>query len=73
MKAGKTNAKHEADSGNDSTNEMLQKEKRIDPGNEHHHQNQADGKMPGVEEPRKKHDANAGGDSSGTSGSDQPR
>ncbi|MEO6329194.1 MAG: hypothetical protein ABIO55_09685 [Ginsengibacter sp.] len=30
--------KHDADNGNDITvNEILQKEKLIDPGNEHHH------------------------------------
>lgn len=28
--------KHDADSGNEDFNEMLQKEKLIDPGNEHH-------------------------------------
>ena len=29
--------KHDADSGNGDFNDMLQKEKLIDPGNEHHH------------------------------------
>ena len=38
--------KHHADSGNDdSFNEMLQKEIRIDPGNEHHHRTDADDKI----------------------------
>ena len=38
--------RHDADSGNDgSTNEILQKEIRIDPGNEHHHRTDADDKI----------------------------
>lgn len=57
----------DADSGNDSTNEMLQQEKLIDPGNEHSHHT-------GHEFEREtkaasKHDADAGGDGTGTMGS----
>ena len=38
--------RHDADSGNDSSlNEILQKEIRIDPGNEHHHRTDADDKI----------------------------
>ena len=38
--------KHHAESGNDNFfNEMLQKEIRIDPGNEHHHRTDADDKI----------------------------
>jgi hypothetical protein len=38
--------RHDADSGNDgSSNEILQKEKQIDPGNEHHHRTDADDKI----------------------------
>ena len=54
-----TRAKHDADSGNDSTNEMLQKEKLIDPGNEHSHHTGHE-----FDRDRKagaKHDADAGG------------
>jgi hypothetical protein len=59
-----TRRKHDADSGNDSTNEMLQHEKLIDPGNEHSHD--ADKYE---ETDRAKHDADAGGDGTGTMGS----
>ena len=57
--------KHDADSGNDSTNEMLQHEKLIDPGNEHSH----DADKEYEETDREKHDADAGGDGTGTMGS----
>jgi hypothetical protein len=60
-----TRRKHDADSGNDSTNEILQKEKLIDPGNEHtHHSNREEG---AAKDP--KHDADSGGDGTGTMGS----
>lgn len=59
---------HDEDGGKDSTNEMLQKEKMIDPGNEHTHQNQDDNKIPGTEAQRQKHDADAGANSTGTAG-----
>ena len=59
--------KHDADSGNEgSTNEMLQKENLIDPGNEHNHlkgsQNRDEDYRPG------KFDAEAGSDATGTTG-----
>jgi hypothetical protein len=54
--------KHDADSGNDSTNQMLQKEKKIDPGNEHNH-------LHNERDQSTKHDADAGGDGTGTMGS----
>lgn len=57
-----TRRKHDADSGNDSTNEMLQKEKKIDPGNEHTH-------LHNEKEELTKHDADAGADGTGTMGS----
>ena len=56
--------KHDADSGNDSSNEMLQHEKLIDPGNEHNHDTDKE-----FEEAERKHDADAGGDGTGTMGS----
>lgn len=56
--------KHDADSGNDgSSNNMLQKENLIDPGNEHHHHDQKD-----QTDNYRKHDADAGGDGTGTAG-----
>lgn len=57
--------KNDADSGNDSTNEMLQKEKLIDPGNEHNHHEA----FHNSNNERSKHDADAGGDGTGTMGS----
>ena len=60
-----TRRKHDADSGNDSTNEMLQHEKLIDPGNEHSH----DADKEFDDSDRSKHDADAGGDGTGTMGS----
>ena len=60
------NPKHNADSGNDSTNEILQKEKLIDPGNEHSHNKQDDNKMQNNQ--KNKRDADAGGDGTGTTG-----
>ena len=59
----KTRRKHDADSGNDSTNEILQKEKLIDPGNEHTDRSKG-GKLRSP-----KYDADAGGDGTGTFGS----
>lgn len=59
----KSRQKHDADSGNDSTNEILQKEKLIDPGNEHTHRSNG-GKPRSL-----KYDADAGGDGTGTMGS----
>ena len=56
--------KRDADSGNDTTNEMLQKEREIDPGNEHNHN---DAHHSGKD--RLKHDADSGGDGTGTMGS----
>jgi len=61
--------KHDADSGNDSTNEMLQKEKLIDPGNEHNHNGDGDNKDVWDSGDRSKHDADAGGDGTGSMGS----
>lgn len=58
-------SRHDADSGNDSTNQMLQHEKLIDPGNEHRHD--SDKEHAGTD--RAKHDADAGGDGTGTFGS----
>ena len=60
-----TRKKHDADSGNDSSNEMLQHEKLIDPGNEHSH----DADKEYDDNDRSKHDADAGGDGTGTMGS----
>ena len=63
--AEQTDQKHDADSGNDTTNEMLQKEKLIDPGNEHSH-----GSIDhSADNSRSRHDADAGGDGTGTKGS----
>lgn len=58
-----TSGKNEANS--DSSNEMLEHEKLIDPGNEHSHQEG----FPGQGNDRSKHDADAGGDGTGTMGS----
>ena len=60
--------RHDADSGNDgSTNEMLQKEIRIDPGNEHHHRTDADDKIFDEDIDRSpRYDADAGNDKTGT-------
>ena len=62
--------RHDADSGNDgSTNEILQKEIRIDPGNEHHHRTDADDKIFDDDIDRSpRYDADAGGDATGTVG-----
>ena len=61
---------HDADSGNDgSSNEMLQKEGLIDPGNEHNHLDKKDEQFP---EKQKKHDADSGGDASGSVGPEPP-
>jgi hypothetical protein len=62
--------RHDADSGNDgSSNEMLQKEMRIDPGNEHHRRTDADDKIFDDDIDRSpKYDADAGGDGTGTTG-----
>ena len=57
--------KHDADSGNDSTNEMLQKEKLIDPGNEHTDRSSSDRSGGRAV----KHDADSGGDGTGSMGS----
>ena len=61
--------KHDADSGNDgSTNQMLQQENLIDPGNEHNHLRGSPTNR--TEDYRsKKFDADAGGDGTGTMGS----
>ncbi len=59
--------KHDADSGNDgSSNEMLQKEKMIDHGNEHHHSGDTDDDN-GTGSPSQ-HDADSGGDATGSMG-----
>ena len=62
--------RHDADSGNDGSSiEMLQMEKRIDPGNEHHHRTDADDKIFDDDIDRSpRYDADAGGDASGTVG-----
>ena len=53
---------HDADSGNDgSSNEILQKEKLIDPGNEHQHHDDTN-------EQRQRHDADAGSEATGSTG-----
>ena len=57
--------KHDADSGNDGFNEMLQKENLIDPGNEHNHDRGAADKN---SDSSPQHDADSGGDASGTLG-----
>lgn len=54
--------KHDADSGNDDPNERLELEKLIDPGNEHSHDRADDSE-------KARHDADAGGDGTGTLGS----
>ena len=60
--------KHDADSGNDgSTNQMLQHENLIDPGNEHNHISGS--QTIHDDELSKKFDADAGGDGTGTMGS----
>lgn len=56
-------SKYDADSGNDSTNEILQKEKLIDPGNEH------TDRSGGNKANSPKYDADSGGDGTGTMGS----
>lgn len=54
--------RHDADSGNEgSSDEMLQKENLIDPGNEHHHESA------GTDSPAA-NDADAGSDATGTTG-----
>ena len=65
--SGDTRRKHYADSGNDSTNEILQKEKLIDPGNEHSHHTGHEFNRD--TQAKAKHDADAGGDGTGTMGS----
>jgi len=62
--------KRDADSGNDgSSNEMLQKEIRIDPGNEHHHRTDADDKIFDDDIDRSpRFEADSGGDATGTVG-----
>jgi hypothetical protein len=57
--------KRDADSGNDTSNEMLQHERLVHPGNEH---NQPEGSAHSGND-RTKHDADAGGDGTGTMGS----
>jgi hypothetical protein len=56
--------KNDADSGNDSSNEMLQHENLIDPGNEHRH----DADRPSDKGSENKHDADSGGDGTGSVG-----
>ena len=59
--------KRDADSGNDGgTNAMLQQEELIDPGNEHTDRSVGSNE-PGGRSPR--HDADSGGDATGTMGS----
>lgn len=65
--SGDTRSKHDADSGNDSSNELLQKEKLIDPGNEHSHHTGHERDSAADT----KHDADSGGDGTGTVGSKQ--
>ena len=62
--------KDDADSGNDgSSNEMLQKENLIDPGNEHHHLTDADYKLFDKDVDRSpRFETDSGGDASGTVG-----
>jgi len=64
--------KHDADSGSDgSMEEILQKEIRIDPGNEHHHRTDADDKIFDEDIDRSpRYDADAGNDGTGTMGPD---
>jgi hypothetical protein len=63
--AGESNRnKHDADSGNDSTNQMLQQENLIDPGNEHNHLRHSHKE----DERREKLDADAGSDATGSTG-----
>lgn len=61
---------HGTDAGNDgSSNEIPQKEKRIDPGNEHHHRTDADDKIFDDDIDRSpQYDADAGGDGTGYCG-----
>jgi len=67
LSAEEKRRKYDADSGNDgSTNEMLQHEKLIDPGNEHsHHFDESTFEKDTVSP---KFDADAGGDGTGTVG-----
>ncbi len=59
--------KHDADSGNDgSSNEMLQKEKMIDPANEHHHTGATNDDTDIGRSSR--HDADSGGEATGSMG-----
>ncbi|MEP6616049.1 MAG: hypothetical protein ABJA57_05690 [Ginsengibacter sp.] len=61
--AGSPGKNNDAESGNDgSTNQMLQYEKLIDPGNEHNHHFDAD------VTPSTKFEADAGGDGNGSVG-----
>ncbi len=60
--------KHDADSGNDGySNEMLQKEGLIDPGNEHHHTSDDDTTGNSTDSSLQ-HDADSGRDATGTAG-----
>ena len=67
--------RHDADSGNDgSSNEMLQKEMRIDTASEHHHRTDADDKIFDDDIDRSpRFDADAGGDASGSVGLEAAR
>ena len=67
--------RHDADSGNDgSSNEMLQKEMRIDTANEHPHRTDADDKIFDDDIDRSpRFDADAGGDASGSVGPEPAR
>ena len=59
-------SKHDADSGNDSTNQMLQKENLVDAGNEHNHLKDTQSRTDDYHS--KKNDADAGSDGTGTTG-----
>jgi hypothetical protein len=60
---------HNEDSESEDAIEMQQKEKRLDPGNEHHHRVDMDDKIFDDDIDRSpKDDADAGGDPTGTSG-----
>jgi hypothetical protein len=71
--------KHDADAGNDGySNELLQKEHLIDPGNEHNHLDEKGAPDKAPQKGQKdewvnKHDADAGGDGTGTMGPAPPK
>ena len=61
--------RHDAGNGSDGSFEILQKEKRLDPGNEHHHNADIEDRIFDDDIDRYlKDDADVGGDGTGTTG-----